>query len=122
MLLALPCFLLFLFAGGGAGDVKLLGALGSWLGFHDAVVALVCVSVSGVVCGLLYTLARRRSTALLANMSRIAAGAGVALATRRVRDAKVLMPEEQEMQPFAYGVAICLGVWAAAAGRWLWNW
>ena len=121
MLLALPCFLLFLFAGGGAGDVKLLGALGAWLTVRDAVPVLLCVASAGVVCGVVSALLRRRHAALWANLSQIVGGLTVAMATRRIRTAQALMPDEQQMQPMPYGVAICLGVWVAAGGRWLWQ-
>ena len=122
MLLALPCLFLFLFAGGGAGDVKLLGALGAWLSFHDAVVVLVCVAAAGVVCGIVTTLVRRRSAMLLTNLSRMVGSFSFAFASRRARDAAVLMPAEEQMQPMPYGIAIALGVWVAAGGRWLWGW
>lgn len=121
-ILALPCLILFLFAGGGAGDVKLLGALGAWLSFHDAVVALVCVAVAGVICGMLYASLRRRSAMLLSNMHRIVGSFALALASRRIRDATALMPDQQSMQPMPYGVAIAIGMWVAAGGRWLWQW
>lgn len=122
MFLAFPCFLLFLFAGGGAGDVKLLGALGAWMCFHDAVVTLVCVAAAGVVCGVAYAVIRRRSAMLLSNLYRIFGSFAFALTSRRVRDASALMPGEQSMQPMPYGVAIAIGVWVAAGGRWLWQW
>jgi prepilin peptidase CpaA len=122
MLLALPCLFLFLFAGGGAGDVKLLGALGAWLSIHDAVVALGCVAAAGVVCGVVTTLVRRRSAMLYANLSRMAGSFAFAFASRRTRDATVLMPSEGQMQPMPYGIAIALGVWVAAGGRWIWGW
>jgi prepilin peptidase CpaA len=122
ILLALPCFILFVYAGGGAGDVKLLGALGAWLSLHDAVLVLLCVALAGAVCGIISVTLRRRSAILFSNLARMGRGFALALATRRVRDAQILMPEEKQMQPMAYGVSICLGVWVAAGGRWLWQW
>jgi len=122
ILLAFPCFVLFVYAGGGAGDVKLLGALGAWLSLHDAVSVLLCVALAGVVCGIITALVRRRSAILLSNLARMGRGFALAFATRRVRDAQILMPEERQMQPMAYGGAICLGVWIAAGGRLLWQW
>jgi len=122
LLLSLPCFLLFVYAGGGAGDVKLLGALGAWLSFHDAVSVLLCVALAGVLCGIITALRRRRSAILFSNLARMGRGVTLAFATKRVRDAQILFPEEKQMQPMAYGVSICLGVWVAAGGRWLWQW
>ena len=122
ILLAFPCFVLFLLAGGGAGDVKLLGALGAWLSIHDAVSVLLCVALAGVVCGMLSALLRRRSAILFSNLARMGRGFALAFVTRRARDAQLMIPDEKQMQPMAYGVPICVGVWAAAGGRWLWQW
>ncbi len=38
----------YLFAGGGAGDAKLMMALGAWLGWEISTVLLVCVLVTGM--------------------------------------------------------------------------
>jgi len=122
VLLALPCLFLFLFAGGGAGDVKLLGALGAWLSIPDAMLALLCVAAAGVICGVASTLVRRRSALLLANLWRILGSFAFAFSTRRMRDSAELMPAEQQMQPMPYGIAIALGIWIAAGGRLLWQW
>lgn len=122
ILLAFPCLILFLFAGGGAGDVKLLGALGAWLGFHDTIVTMVCVAAAGVVCGIAYSFAQKRLVLLLANMHRILGSFAFAFTSRRVREGAALMPVEESMQPMPYGVAIAIGVWIAAGGRWLWEW
>ena len=48
-LLALPYVLLFIFVGGGAGDAKLMGAIGAWLGLKHGLFALVCVLIAGGV-------------------------------------------------------------------------
>src|SRR4030042_1876767 len=42
-----PYVLLFLFAGGGAGDAKMMGGVGAWLRLTEGVVALVGVAVTG---------------------------------------------------------------------------
>ena len=102
--------------------MKLLGALGAWLSIHDAVSVLLCVALAGVVCWILSALLRRRCAILLSNLAQMSWGFALALATRRFRDAQILTPDEKQMQPMAYGVAICLGVWVAAGGRWLWQW
>ncbi len=53
LVVALPYVLLFVFAGGGAGDAKMMGALGAWLGLPAGVVVLVAVAATGGVLGLL---------------------------------------------------------------------
>jgi len=51
-LLMTPYLLLFLFAGGGAGDAKLMGGVGAWLGLVSGMAALVAISIAGVVMAL----------------------------------------------------------------------
>jgi Flp pilus assembly protein protease CpaA len=50
----LPYVLLFLYAGGGAGDAKLMGALGAWLGLTQGLLLLLCVNVAAVVFAIAY--------------------------------------------------------------------
>ena len=49
---SLPFLVLFLYAGGGAGDAKMMGAVGAWLGLAQGVVALVAVVCAGAIVGL----------------------------------------------------------------------
>jgi prepilin peptidase CpaA len=70
LVVALPYVLLFVFAGGGAGDAKMMGALGAWLGVPAGVVVLVAVAATGGVLGLLNLAARRQ---LVARLRRIGA-------------------------------------------------
>jgi len=60
-LLALPYILLFLFGKGGAGDAKLMGAIGTWVGLADGVAVLVCVSVTGGILAVAKIVAQRPS-------------------------------------------------------------
>jgi len=48
-LMALPYIVLFLFFGGGAGDAKLMGAIGAWLGLKQGLMVLACVAIAGGV-------------------------------------------------------------------------
>jgi prepilin peptidase CpaA len=101
MLLSLPYVLLFAFAGGGAGDAKLMAALGSWLGLVNGVLVLLAVSIAGAAF----------AGAVLWRLSRATLGSNGQILERRAR--KVTVP---------YGVAICLGACVAATGsllRWL---
>jgi prepilin peptidase CpaA len=47
LLMGLPFVALYIFAGGGAGDAKLMGAMGAWLGMLNAALVLTCVALSG---------------------------------------------------------------------------
>ena len=97
VVVAFPCLMLFVFAGGGAGDVKLMAAVGAWLGLIHGVVALLCVALAGVVIAMLFALARR---------------------AHPVQEAA---KEENGPITMPYGLAICAGLWAAATGVVLWQ-
>jgi Flp pilus assembly protein protease CpaA len=68
LLLALPYVLLFVFAGGGAGDAKMMGAIGAWLGLQAGVIVLVAVGATGAVLGLLRILAHRQRRSVLGRL------------------------------------------------------
>jgi prepilin peptidase CpaA len=53
LILALPYVLLYCFAGGGAGDAKLMGAIGAWLGFSNGLSVLLCVCLAGMAQALI---------------------------------------------------------------------
>lgn len=58
---AFACFIFvaaYAFSGGGAGDAKLMMALGSWLGLDPAMVLVLAVAVSGFVMAILFTIQR----------------------------------------------------------------
>jgi Flp pilus assembly protein protease CpaA len=80
VLVALPYVLLFVFAGGGAGDAKMMGAIGAWLGVPAGVVVLVAVAVTGGVLGLLNLATHRQ---LVAGLRRIVASFYVMLIALR---------------------------------------
>jgi prepilin peptidase CpaA len=81
-LLALPYILLFALGNGGAGDAKMMGAVGAWLGLHAGIVVLVPIAVTGGVLALLRMALdeqrRRHFAALFATVyvSMIAASSG----------------------------------------------
>jgi Flp pilus assembly protein protease CpaA len=122
-----PYVLLFLVAGGGAGDAKMMGGVGAWLGLRDGVVALVAVAVTGGVVGLVKLIVRRDGGSL---------GKGV-LAQLYVllivacsgREAWALLEDKPEQRkdgqdpgaPMAYGPAIFVGVCIGAGVVHLWQ-
>ena len=114
-----PYVLLFIFAGGGAGDAKLMGAIGSWLGLQQGIIVLLCVAVAGGILALVKATLEKRlkivlTTILLSFYSMIlwfAGGRKAGCANRR---------DEPETKPngpveMPYGVAIVVGVCIAAA-------
>jgi len=122
LVLALPYVLLFALAGGGAGDAKLMGAIGAWLGMVYGTATLVAVCLSGVVMGLIYAASAHRLGAVGATMSTLVRAAIYPLfRIGSLRDVPHLMPEEKESQTMPYGLAILAGVVIAATGAWLWH-
>lgn len=73
-------FILWLMGGGGAGDVKLLGALGVWFGFQNTVHLIILstilvglIQLTRVIVGLInngYSKTRRRLSSKLADGTR----------------------------------------------------
>jgi prepilin peptidase CpaA len=68
ILLSLPFVLLFLFANGGAGDAKLMGAIGAWIGLEQGVKVLFCVVVAGIILALVKAIMKRRLKLALASI------------------------------------------------------
>ena len=68
LLLALPYVILFAVAGGGAGDAKMMGALGVWLGLKAGIVVLGAVGATGALFGLLRILAARERNSALSRL------------------------------------------------------
>lgn len=121
-LAALPFLLLFIFAGGGAADAKLMGALGMWLGARNGVALLLAVTASGAVLGICYSLMRGSIRRVSGNLLTMA-GASVAVASGKVRPREVsgALPASDAMQPMPYGLAIFIGTCLAARAVWMWK-
>jgi prepilin peptidase CpaA len=121
LVLALPYVVLFALAGGGAGDAKLMGAIGSWLGMVYGAATLVAVCLSGVVMGLIYAAAARRLGAVGSSMGTLVRATIYPLfGAGSFRDIPHLMPEANNSQTMPYGIAILAGVLIAATGAYLW--
>jgi prepilin peptidase CpaA len=121
VLLAAPYLLLFVFAGGGAGDVKLTAALGAWLGVADGLIAIVAIAVCGALLGLAYAWAGGHLARLFSNLTRIVAVGVLAIAGRQGRRFSACLPERETLQTMPYGIAILAGVCLAAGVVRLWH-
>ncbi len=122
VVLALPYVLLFVFAGGGAGDAKLMGALGAWLGVVNGLIVLLAVALSGVVLGLGYAVVAGRFRDVLDGLRGIVVP--ILLAGKRLiglRESRDMMPPRETMLTMPYAVAIFFGVCIAAGGSCLWH-
>jgi prepilin peptidase CpaA len=112
--LALPYFILFVFAGGGAGDVKLMAAVGAWLGLGQGLTALVCVCFCGMVLGLLKALYERQFVAVLSSIRLIL----LTFYLHVVSGGKIRTPGaasgQDKSRTFPYGPAMFAGIVTAA--------
>lgn len=122
VLIAAPYVILFALAGGGAGDAKLMGALGAWLGLVNGVIVLLAVALSGVILAVVYAVAKGRVGAVLAHVRQILRVAAFVVYRRGDKDAtKGVMPKTEEMVTMPYGAAIFSGVCIAAGAVLIWH-
>jgi Flp pilus assembly protein protease CpaA len=123
-LLALPYVLLFFFVGGGAGDAKLMGALGAWLGLRHGLIALVCVIMAGAVLAIVKAIVQRRLKLVLTSIF-VSFYAFVLFlfapgTVRRASDGTDASGRSGNLD-LPYGVAIFAGVCAAAGISGIWG-
>jgi prepilin peptidase CpaA len=116
LLVGLPFVVLWLANGSGAGDAKMMLALGAWLGPGNGIYALAAVALAGGVVSLAAAIANRRLLATLGGTAGLAVRLPfVFLGPGRLEDRQsaVLTPASRIWVPYA--VSILLGVCAAAA-------
>ena len=121
LILASPYILLFVIARGGAGDAKMMGALGAWLGVHHGAIVLAAVCISGMVLGIGFVLLRRYRRAVSAGLMCATQTASGDPAGRQAAAANGPRSVDDKEQRMPYGPAIFLGVCLAAAGVKLWS-
>lgn len=121
--LAAPFIVLFVFAGGGAGDAKLMGAIGAWLGLMNGAVALVAVIAAGAIVGLLIAIFRGRFAEVLGRVRDMMSSWYLYVKFRAVPSASddASADVSAQMITMPYGVAILGGVCTAAMGTMLWR-
>jgi prepilin peptidase CpaA len=121
LLLAAPYVALFIFAGGGAGDAKLMGAIGSWLGLVNGLIVLTCVSVAAIAMAIALTVARKQARSAGAKLVTLFwEGLFFLLTAGKTRFGADALPDGGSHK-MPYGVAICAGVVVAAGGAMLWR-
>lgn len=125
VLLAAPYIFLFVFAGGGAGDAKLMGALGAWLGLRQGVAVLLCVAAAGILLAVVKALSQRRLKFVLTSVLISVYTFVVCVAGGRKLKPATEQTDNDAGRPdglyVPYGVAICAGVCAAAVIVWMWG-
>ena len=115
LLLALPYVLLFVFAGGGAGDAKLMGAIGAWLGLALGAATLVSVCLAGIALAVVWARREGRLRAVLADLSVTARSVTAPMfGVGSLKDIPDALPDVTQGQKMPYGLAICAGVLVSA--------
>ena len=116
---SLPFLVLFLYAGGGAGDAKMMGALGAWLGLAQGVIALVAVVCAGAVLGLGYAVVKKRFYSVLGHVMGIAmTWIGQVRAGKWRGSAVRPLPQDTDLMEMPYALSILTGICIAAIGAW----
>ena len=115
-----PFIALFVVGGGGAGDAKMMLAVGAWLSPWHAMIAVLAVAIAGGLLSLVYAKAHQRLLMALANtawmfltLPFIVAGPG------RLQERQRLMPASADGPlKTPYSLAILGGVLTASI--WIW--
>ncbi len=112
IVLAVPFVILFIFAGGGAGDAKLMAVIGAWMGLERVILVLACVCIAGGVLAIGTAIIKRRLRVVLANILLSIYSFVIAILGKRgVRSAADLArPEQMDKLTIPYGIAIFAGV------------
>ena len=119
VLLALPYIILFIFANGGAGDAKLMGAIGTWLGFKSGIIVLFCVAITGIILSILKAMSKKQTKDVLTSVFVNVYSFMLSLAGNRLGFTTLIETNESERMEVPYGVAILSGVLIAGVIIWL---
>lgn len=121
MLLATPFIIMFLFAKGGAGDAKLMGALGTWLGVMNGLVALVAVLIMGAALGLCYAVLQGKGRAVLQRVGELSVSWLIRMRNPgTIKHALAAGSTHEQVLVMPYGICILAGVSVAATVVSLW--
>jgi Flp pilus assembly protein protease CpaA len=118
----LPFFVLWMIGGGGAGDAKMMFAIGTWLGIDNGFIAAVSVGVAGGILSLAYAVGHGRLLISLLNTAWMTLTLPlVLLGPGRLQERQKLCPPSGD-RPLKtpYSVAMLAGTCAAA--MWVWTW
>jgi prepilin peptidase CpaA len=115
--MGLPFVLLWLVHGSGAGDAKLMLALGAWLCVPNALYALAGVAIAGGVVSLVAAVAGNRLRAALAGTAGLLVHLPfVLIGPGRLEDRQWAVPAASQSRLWVpYAVSVLIGTCAAAA-------
>ena len=103
-LLALPYVILFVFAGGGAGDAKMMAGVGAWLGLASGGLALASVCFAGVLIALCWAWSRRSLPQVASSLQVMTAGLVAPFFGQSWKDSAALLPAVHDDQKMPYGL------------------
>jgi len=108
-------FVLWLIGGGGGGDVKMMGALGAWLGV-SLILKVFLVSTVFVILGSMVLMLYRVSTQGFSRFRRrhLAVDAG-GTSSNKSKAARQKQDQRLRRRLMPYGVPVALATWAVMA-------
>lgn len=122
LIMMAPYVVLFLFAGGGAGDAKLMAAVGSWLGLNSGIVALIAILICAIILALLKAASKRKFFAVLKNIRDMIIAFILFIKIKGFREAgteAIATEPGEEFLTMPYAPAIFLGLVIAGCYTWL---
>ena len=124
VILALPYLVLFLFFGGGAGDAKLMAAIGAWVGPVNGLFVLLAVAVCGTLHAVTIIIGGSIKAHRIASAGETgASGSSMAPQPRGRKNLRIGARWNQgsgEKRTMPYGPAIFAGVCLWSMGVLLW--
>ena len=123
LLLSIPFLVLYAFAGGGAGDVKLMAGLGAWLGLSTGFTALIFIILSGGVMGCMFAAYKGQLRPIFARIRELGRAMVATLLFNKGKGfsgAAEVWVDPKSMVYMPYGFAIFCGVCLSATGTSLW--
>lgn len=121
LLAMLPFVLLFIFAGGGAGDAKLMAAIGAWVGVVGGFMTLASVLIAGGLLAAVIILIKHNGRDVLANVLWIISSLRAAVFGSQGGRRSYVLPAVESLHVMPYGLAIFIGTCIASGGAWLWH-
>jgi Flp pilus assembly protein protease CpaA len=113
---------MFLFANGGAGDAKLMAAIGAWVGLAQGIIVLLCVAVAGIVLAIAKAIAQKQLKLVLTKVFFNVWTLALSLMGYKMTrlEANPAESKHQYRSSIPYGVAILAGVCTSGGIVWLW--
>ena len=116
---SVPFLVLYVFAGGGAGDVKLMAGIGAWLGLSTGFTALTFIVLCGGAMGIAYALFKGQLQPIFARLRQLVNAMMATALFNRGRGfsgAANAWVDHKTMVYMPYGLAIFCGVCLSATG------